>query len=186
MIDQSDFLALELVEAAFLLGDVLQDDVGRRPIGAEQREVPLEHRAVARVRAAVAHGDERNLVERRLFRQRKGDASRERKYIGGAGWAFALQPLVALDAAVGRIAGVAFLERELDAVDAAVALVDELVIVGDAIRDWDTVGRIGAGPIHQLGDELLVLRKGWRGECRDANKGRKRYPDRSSIHRLLH
>src|SRR5262249_55269511 len=76
--------------------------------------------------------------------------------------------------------------RDLDAVDAAVALVDEVVIVGDAVRDWDTVGRIGAGPIHQLGDELLVLRKGWRGECRDAYKGRKRYPDTFPIHRLLH
>jgi hypothetical protein len=98
----------------------------------------------------------------------------------------ALQPLVALHAAVGGITGIAFLKRDLDAVNAAVALVDEVVIVGDAIRDWDTVGRIGAGPIHQLGDELLVLRKGWRGECRDANKGRKRYPDTFSIHRLLH
>jgi hypothetical protein len=35
MIDERDLPALELVEPAFLLGDVLQDDVGRRPIGAE-------------------------------------------------------------------------------------------------------------------------------------------------------
>jgi hypothetical protein len=151
VIDQRDLLALELVEPAFLLGDVLQENVGGRPIGIEQREVPLEYRAVARLRAAIAHGDERNLVERRLFRQRKGDAGREREYIGGAGWAFALQPIVALHAAVGGITGVAFLEYDLDAVDAAVALVDELAIVSDAIRDRDTVGRIGAGPIHQLG-----------------------------------
>src|SRR5262249_39643606 len=170
----------------FLLGDMLQDDVGGRPIGAEQREVPLEYRAVARLRTSVAHGDKRNLVERRLFRQRKGDAGREREYICGAGWAFALQPLVALDAAVGGIAGVAFLDQELDAVDAAVALVDELVVVGDAIRDWDTVGCIGASAVDEVRDELLVLRKGWHGECRDANKGRKRYPDMFSIHRLLH
>jgi hypothetical protein len=151
VIDQRDLLALELVEPAFLLGDVLQDDVGGRPIGAEQREVPLEYRAVARLRAAVAHGDERDLVERRLLRERKGDAGREWEYIGGAGWAFALQPLVALHAAVGGITGVAFLKRDLDAVDAAVALVDEPVIVGDAVRDWDTVGRIGAGAVDEVG-----------------------------------
>src|SRR5262249_59706207 len=151
VIDERDLLALELVEPAFLLCDVLQENVGGRPIGAEQREVPLEYRAVARLRAAVAHGNERNLVVRRLFRERKGDAGREREYIGRAGWAFALQPLVALHAAVGGITGIAFLKRDLDAVDAAVALVDEVVIVGDAVRDGDTVGRIGAGPIHQLG-----------------------------------
>src|SRR5262249_48770373 len=119
VIDQRDLLALELVEPALLLGDVLQENVGGRPIGAEQREVPLEYRAVARLRAAVAHGDERNLVERRLLRQRERDTGREREFIGGAGWAFALQPLVALHAAVGGIASVAFLKRDLDAVDAA-------------------------------------------------------------------
>src|SRR5262249_5092264 len=109
-----------------------------------------------------------------------------REYIGGAGGTLALQALVALHAAVGGITGVAFLKRDLDAVDAAVALVDELVIVGDAVRDWDTVGRVGAGPIHQLGDELLGLRKGWRGERRGATSRRKRYPDPFSIHRLPH
>src|SRR5262245_63677719 len=107
VIDQRDLLALELVEPAFLLGDVLQENVGGRPIGAQQREVPLKHRAVARVRAAVAHGDERNLVERRLFRQRKGDAGREREYIGGAAGALAPEASVATRAAAGLATGCA-------------------------------------------------------------------------------
>ncbi len=62
VIDEADLLALELVDAAELLGDVLDGDVGRGPVGAEQREVPGEHRAVLGFRAAVAHRHERDLV----------------------------------------------------------------------------------------------------------------------------
>ena len=46
--------------------------------------------------------------------------------VGGASRAFALQALVALHAAVGGVAGFAFLEGDLDAVDAAVARIDQL------------------------------------------------------------
>src|SRR5215813_16775 len=61
MIDQGNLLALEVVPSALVLGDVLKEDVGGRPVGSEQREVPLKYRAVARVRAAIPHGDERIL-----------------------------------------------------------------------------------------------------------------------------
>ena len=159
MIDERDLLALELVEAAFLLGDVLQDDVGRGPVGAEQREVPREHAAVARLGAAVAHGDDRDLVDRRLLGEREGDAGRQRNDVGGAGRPLALEALVALDAAVGGVAGVAFLVRDLDAVDAAVARVDQLVVVGDAVGERDAVRRIGAGAVDEMRNELLVLRQ---------------------------
>ncbi len=37
VIDEADLLALQLVEAAELLGDVLDGDVGRRPVAAERR-----------------------------------------------------------------------------------------------------------------------------------------------------
>ena len=43
----------------------------------------------------------------------------------GARRALALHALVALDALVGGVAGLAFLGRDLDAVDAAVALVEQ-------------------------------------------------------------
>src|SRR6516162_6565642 len=184
VIDEGDLLALELVEPAFLLGDVLQDDVGGRPIGAEQREVPLEHRAVARLRAAVAHGDDRDLVDRRLLRERKGDAGRERDHIGGAGRTLALEALVAFHAAVGGIAGVAFLEHDLDAVDAAVALIDELVVVSEAVGERNAVRGVGTGPVHQVGDELLVLRQRRRGRRQGARERRERDPDVYSSHRL--
>src|SRR5262249_31401364 len=93
-----------------------------------------------------------------------------RQHVGCAGRAFALEPLVALDPAVRGIAELAFFEHDLDTVDAAVALVDEGVIVGNAVGERNAVRRISARPINQLGDELLVLclrRPGDRGGAQD-------------------
>ena len=73
-----------------------------------------------RLAAAVAGGDERDLVGRRLVGQREGDAGGQRVEQRGAA-VLALQPLVALDAAVGGVAGLALLEDDLHAVDAALA-----------------------------------------------------------------
>jgi hypothetical protein len=71
-------------------------------------------------------------VDRRFLRESEGDAGREWDDVGGARGAFALQALVVLHPAISGIASVAFLEHDLDAVDAAVALIDEGVVVGDA------------------------------------------------------
>src|SRR5262245_6752591 len=164
-----------------------KDDVGGGPIGPKQREVPLEHRAVTRLRAAIAHRDDRDLVDRRLFREREGDAGRQREHIGGAGRTLAFEALVALDAAVSGIAGVAFLIGDLDAVDAAIALVDQVVVVGDTVGERNAVRRIGAGPVYQAGDELLVLRQGRGGHhCNAGQRPQSSYGDfcthqRSSI-----
>jgi hypothetical protein len=162
VIEQRDLLALELVEAAHLLGDVLDGDVGCRPVGAEQREVPFEHRAVAAVGAAVAHGDQRDLVARRLLGQREGDTGAERAEIGRPGRTLALEALVALHAAVGGVAGLALLEEDFYAVDAAVARVQQGDVVGGAVGERHAVGGIGAGAIDEARDELLVLRHGGR------------------------
>ena len=48
VVDQRNFLALELVHAAGALADVLDQDVGGGPVTAHQREVPLEGHAVLR------------------------------------------------------------------------------------------------------------------------------------------
>jgi pimeloyl-ACP methyl ester carboxylesterase len=93
--------------------------------------------------------------------------------------------LVALHAAVGGVAGVAVLEYDFHTVDAAVAFIDEGVVVGEAIGERNTVRRVGAGPINQIGDELFVLRKGRRMECGSGNKSRESGPNRLSIHWLL-
>jgi hypothetical protein len=148
---------------------VLHDDVGRRPVGAEQREVPFEHAAVARFGAAVAHGDDGDLVDRRLLGEREGDAGAERQHVGGTRGALALEPLVAFDAAVGGVGGVTFLVGDLHAVDAAVALVDQSVVVGHAVGERDAVRRIGAGAVDQAGNELLIRPLGV-GRCGDAGR----------------
>jgi branched-chain amino acid transport system substrate-binding protein len=58
--------------------DVLDQHVCRAPIGATERKVPLEHLAIHRVGAAVAGGDQRDLVDRRLVGQGVGDAGGQR------------------------------------------------------------------------------------------------------------
>src|SRR5262249_11384764 len=63
------------------------------------------------------------------------------------------------------------LEHDLDAVDAAVALVDERPVVGDAVGEGDAVRRISAGAVDQRRDELLVLRQGRLGDGGDADSG---------------
>ncbi|MDT4854501.1 hypothetical protein FQZ97_888060 [compost metagenome] len=110
VIDQCNLLALELVVAAFLLGDVLDQHVGRHPVGAGDREVPLEHAAVGRLAAAIAGGDQGDLVVGGFFGQREGDAGGQRLEHRGAA-VLAFQALVALHAAVGGVAGFAFFVR---------------------------------------------------------------------------
>src|SRR5262249_22716643 len=119
-------------------------------------------RAVARFRAAVADGDDRNLVGRCLLGQREGDPRRQGKDVGRSGRALGLEPLIALDPAVGCVAEVALLEHDLDAVDTAVPFVHQPVVIGDAVGERDAVRSIGPRPIDQARYELLVLRKGRR------------------------
>src|SRR6185295_17636294 len=77
VIDQGDLLALEFVEATQFLGDVLDGDVGRRPVAPKRDEIPGEHRTLAAFRTAIAGGQQRDLVARYFFRERKGDARRQ-------------------------------------------------------------------------------------------------------------
>jgi hypothetical protein len=50
---------------------VLDQDVGRVPIRAAEREVPAEDAAIDRIGAAVACGDERDVVGKRLVGERE-------------------------------------------------------------------------------------------------------------------
>src|SRR5262249_42830170 len=109
---------------------------------------------------------------------------RERDHIGGAGWALALEPLIAFHAAVGGIPGIAFLEYDLDAVDAAIPLVDQLVVVGDPIGERNAVRRIRAAPVHQAGNELLVLRQRRRRPRHGTKQHRKRDSGMFSNHSI--
>ncbi len=162
VVDQGDLLALELVHAAFFLGDVLDHHVGRGPVGAKQREVPFEHAAVDRLRQAIAHCLDRNLVDHGLVADGEGDAGGLGVEARRAG-ALALQAFVAFNAAVGGIGGFAFLIRDLDAVDAAIAFVDQLQVVQLAVGPGNAQGREGPGAIHQQRNELLFRRHCRRG-----------------------
>ena len=109
MIDEGDLLALQLVVAAFLHRNVVHQRIRLRPIGAQDREHPGEHAAVSGVGTAIAHRDDRDLVGRCTLDQRVGDAGGERTERRRAGRALVLQALVAFDAAVRGIAGLALL-----------------------------------------------------------------------------
>jgi hypothetical protein len=156
VVDQGDLLALELVETAFLLGDVLYQHVGAHPVGSDQREIPAEDGTILRLAAAVAGGNQGDLVDGRLLRQGEGDAGGQRLHHGGTAM-LALQALVALDTAVGGVAGFAFFENDLDAIDAA-ARISQLQVVNIAVGPWRAVGRIGASAVSQHGEELLLGR----------------------------
>ncbi len=168
VIDEADLLALQLVETAPLLGDVLNGDVRRGPVAADRHEIPGEHRTVAAFRTAVAHGEQRDLVAGHLLGQRERDAGRKRREVRGARRALALHALVALDALVGGVAGLAFFRRKLDAVDAAVALVDHVPVVDHAVRERNAVRRVRSGAIHQGRHVLFALRHR-RGGHRDGS-----------------
>src|SRR3954453_12851420 len=62
VIDEADLLALELVYAAPLVGDVQDGVVGGGPIGSDGDEVPWEHRAFAAFRSPVSHCQQRDFV----------------------------------------------------------------------------------------------------------------------------
>ena len=51
---------------------------------------------------------------------------------------FALDRVVALDTFLGVVAGLALLDDQLDAADAAIALVEHVQIVGHAVGDRDS------------------------------------------------
>ena len=70
--------------------------------------------------------------------------------------------LVALDALLGVVAGLAFLDDELDAADAAVALVEHVEVVVHAVGDRDagTGERTGAVGQQRNVDAVLRLRRG--------------------------
>jgi len=153
VVDQGDFFALELVKATLFGRQVLNQNISSAPVGAGQREVPFEHLAIGRFAAAIASCDKRNLVAGGFFGQCEGDAGGQRLEHGGTA-VFAFEALVALDTAVGGIAGFALFKRHLDAVDTT-ASIDQLEVVGIAICEGHAIGGISAGAVHQHGEKLL-------------------------------
>ena len=164
--DVGEVHALERIRPAFQIGDVLNDRGRLVPVG--RREVE-DVREVAPVRgrgSAVAHRQDRNLVRRRLLDQGVGDARRPGA-VEGRARALVLGAVIAFDAAVGAVARLAFDDLELDAVDAAVTLVDEREVVGEPVRQRHAARGVGPGAVHQRGNDLFVfVRRGRNGRRR--------------------
>ena len=83
------------------------------------------------------------MIGRRPLDQRVGDAGGEWVEHRRAGRSLVLQPLVALDATVGEVAGLAFLGDDLDTFDAALALVDQRQVIAEAVGERDAFGAYG-------------------------------------------
>ncbi|KAG1167123.1 hypothetical protein G6F35_017836 [Rhizopus arrhizus] len=75
--------------------------------------------------------------------------------------------LIALHAAVGGVGGLALFVRDLDAVDAAIAFVDQLQVVQLAICPGNAQRLERPGAIHQQRNELLFGRHCRRGHGAD-------------------
>src|SRR3954452_8479955 len=81
----------------------------------------------------------------------------------GAGRRMFLHALVALDATRVVVFRLALLPRELDAVDAAVALVEHRHVIDDAAAEARAARRVRPDPVEVRRYELLVLCKGAKG-----------------------
>ena len=169
--DQADLLALELVQAAFLLADVFDECRGLAPVSRGQVEHPGKHAAVGGRRQAVTHRQDWNLVLIGLGNNRVGDAGRIRVVDNRA---LGFGALVALDADIRFIAGLALLDDQLDAVDPAVARIEQLEIVVQTIGDWRAAIGVTAGAVGQERD-VNPIRRLRRGKRR-RGKNRRRRP----------
>src|SRR5262249_32871017 len=68
---------------------------------------------------------------------------------------------------------------------AAVARIDEPVVVADAVGERNAVRRVGPGAVDEMRDELLVLGERRRGEGRRTERRRGGNPDKFHGHRPL-
>src|SRR5690606_15247119 len=126
-----------------------------RPVRTQEGEVPLEHGAIGRLRQAIAHGLDGDAVDRRLVGQREGN-TRGLSVEAGRAAACTLHPLIALHAAVRCVGGLTLFEHDLDAVDAAVALVDQLEVVLLTVGPWNTQGCKRTRAVGQQRNELFL------------------------------
>ncbi len=154
VINQSNALVLQLV-LAHLLGDVLDHDVSRSPVGTQQREVPLEYRTVSRVRQAVAHGFNGHAIDKGLVGQREGNA-RGLGIKTRSAPVLAFHALVALHATVGGVRCFTLFVYQLDAIHTAVTFINQSQIVQLAVRPWNTQWGKGAGAVGQQGNVLFL------------------------------
>ena len=151
VVNQGDFFTLEFLPATFFFGNGLQDGVSRHPIGASDREIPLEYCTIRAFTAAVTNGQHRDFVARRFFSDGKCRACRQGLHKAGV---LAFEAFITFDAACGVIAGFAFFIRNFHAIDTAFGI-DQFEVIHKAIGPRCAVGCIGASAVGQHGHELF-------------------------------
>ena len=91
-----------------------------------------------------------------------------------------LHRVVAFDALLGVVAGLAFLDDDRGAADAAVPLVEHRQIVAQAVEDGDPRPGIGAGAVAEKRNEISLRRL-----CR-RDRGRRRHHHCQAESKMLH
>ena len=145
MIKESDLLALQLVEPAFLLAEIGDHCRHLVPVSCAERKYPIVDAAVRGTREAVAEGRHGNLVLGDATEEAVGDAGRQR--FDGRGAAIVLfQPLVTFNTLGSVVLGLAFLPLQVHAVDATAHVDKRPVVDRSAIVARPTRG-VGSHPI---------------------------------------
>jgi hypothetical protein len=161
-----DFHALELVHAANPLAD--EAELGRvhTPVADRGVEDIRKHPPICGVRAPNARREQGDLIVRGPLRQgigERGAVHRKRRRSRGP---LAFQALVALHATGDVVDGFALLPDQWDAVDAAIALVQEGHIVNEAIGQRYPPKPLGPLAVAEHGEKLCVRRC----HCRHAHQ----------------
>ena len=175
-VEIADSLALEIVERA--AADIFEDLRGAVPIGVRRIEDPGEHVALGGGGEAIGHRQDRDLVDGGLGDQGQRDAGRPRIHDHGI---FGLHGVVALQTLLGVVARLAFVDDELDAADAAVALVEHVEIIMHAVGDRRARSSEGAGAVGEQRHIDRILREGGGGK-RERESGAKSSGNPLSLH----
>jgi len=154
-----DLLALELVHSAFLHSDEFDLGGVLTPVVRDHRKDIGKPPPIGGIGPAVADGHQRDLVHRDFVQHRVGNAGRQRIEGDVAGRPPGLQPLIAFDPARIVVFRLALFPDELDAVDAALAFVDQGHVVDPAPVNAGAAGRVGPDAISRQPDELLAFRR---------------------------
>ena len=154
VVEHHDLLALQVVDPALARGQIVDDARGLAVRVEQQREDIGEDAAVGGIGAAVVDRDQRHLVGGDPVDHRVGDADAER--VPGGDIGPGLQTLVAFDAALDLVLGLALVPDQLDAVDAAVTRVDQVHVVDEPAEEAGAAGGVGTDAVALQRKVLLV------------------------------
>ena len=180
-VDMNEFDLLTLEVAAFLVGDVLHDGRGLRPIGRGHGEDGWEYRAVGGIGAAVERGDHVHAILKRAGNHGARNRRREEVHENRA---IVLEALVGLDAALRLVARVHDLKLDRRSLDAAAPVqIGDIVALALAVFGGEEGIHLREVERRPDLDGLGVLRDG--APAPEHEQGRKSGKSRKSFHKIL-